>query len=267
MRLPVMIAGCVLLLTLAGCIAAPPPPMTSLPSDSFSAVPGTPVSLSGELRSQGAATAGTVSVVPASADEFAVVLTDFSTGAGTDLRLNLSPGKLVKGADGYSVDGDISYELPGTVDPSDPTQVFLFPMAAWPDSPTRSFTVYDYANRVAFGSAAMEPADVTLPAWASAHIRVVDGGTRPGASGALLPVGGDSLTTYVAAAGDTAADIAARFDVGLEQLVDEGGLRLGRYPEIFPNYRIQFGTPLIGPDYDCFFGSAPATKGESCYSS
>lgn len=221
--------------------------------------------MSGQFVSQGADTTGTVSIIAASDDQFAVVLRGFSTSAGPDRRLHLSPGLLTQGADGrYYVDSVGAYELPGSVDPADSEQVFFFPIGFWPEQEIRSVTIYAYAERVALGSAALSPAAVSVPGWASPHIAVADSGIRTGASGAMSP-SKPGAETYVAVQGDTASDIASRFGVGLEQLIDERGIRLGRYPTLQPGDRILFGTPLTGHDYDCFFGLVPASKGTSCY--
>ena len=92
----------------------------------------------------------------ASENEFEITLTGFSTGPGDDLRLNLSPGSLEKKADGYfSVTDNMQYELPGKIDPASTNQTFVFAIPSFPMDTIRSFTVYDYANRTAFGSAAL----------------------------------------------------------------------------------------------------------------
>ncbi|MEP6481286.1 MAG: DM13 domain-containing protein [Rhodoglobus sp.] len=266
---PLGIIGAVTLVAiLCGCTSGAPDlaARTATPSPSAGAVGAEHVSLSGSFVSQAATTTGTVSILETSDKEFAIVLTDFSTGPSTDLRINLSHGALVADADGiYSVEGDARFELPGTIVPTDPDQLFVFPLGAWPEGDVESFTVYDYANRVAFGSAALLPADVSLPPWASAPITVTDSGTHTGATGTALPAG-KLVDTYVVANGDTASDIASRFQVGLEQLIDDGGMRLGSNPTISPGDRIQFGTPLTGANYDCFFGlGAVPPKGRSCY--
>ncbi len=106
--------------------------------------------------SQGASTEGTVTVAQSSPTEFTITLSGFSTGDGDDLRLWLNPGALVKGDDGYySAEGNTQFELPGTVSPSDPEQIFTFPITALPEG-IQSLTIYDYANRVAFGSAPLD---------------------------------------------------------------------------------------------------------------
>ncbi|CAN5126485.1 hypothetical protein BH11ACT4_BH11ACT4_25660 [soil metagenome] len=97
--------------------------------------------------------------------------------------------------------------------------------------------------------------------------KVVDRGTNSGAMGDTLPTGQHAaVETYVVVNGDNAWDIARRFGVGEEQLIDEGGSRLGAQVTIYPGDRIYFGDPLTGKDYDCFFGQGPAAgKGKSCY--
>lgn len=108
-----------------------------------------------------------------------------------------------------------------------------------------------------------EPTGSGSSLWESTSTSVDDSGHRSGASGDVSAPGTDEMT-YVVAEGDTASDIAARFAVGLEQLIDEQGQRLGRYPSIFPGDRIQFGAPLTGDDYDCFFGLDESTVGAGC---
>jgi hypothetical protein len=113
--------------------------------------------LSGEFVSQGAETRGTVTIAQTSATEFTITLTDFSTGEGADLRPWLSSGVLTKGPDGaFWVDSDSQLELPGNIDPSGPDQSFVFPLYALDSLEPRSFTVYNYADRIAFGSASLE---------------------------------------------------------------------------------------------------------------
>jgi len=113
--------------------------------------------------------------------------------------------------------------------------------------------------------------DADVPPWMSTPRQVTDLGPRPGATGPTLPSGSPDVETYIVREGDTASDIADRFDVGLDQLLDENATRLGVYPTIYPGDRIQFGSPLTGADYDCFAGKftpAPGSvrsKGESCY--
>lgn len=109
------------------------------------------------------------------------------------------------------------------------------------------------------------PTGQEMEPWESLPQSVDDSGQRAGASGDVLSAGSDEMT-YVVAAGDTASDIATRFGVGLEQLIDEQGKRLGTYPTLAPGDRIQFGTPLTGDDYDCFFGVKEGSPRESCYS-
>jgi hypothetical protein len=109
------------------------------------------------LVSQGAETTGTVTISATSDTEFTIALSNFSTDAGDDLRLWLSEGELVQGDDGfYYVAGDAQLELAGTIDPSDLEQSFVFPISALSDWDVRAFTVYDYANRTALGSAALD---------------------------------------------------------------------------------------------------------------
>lgn len=101
--------------------------------------------------------------------------------------------------------------------------------------------------------------------WESTPQAVQDSGQRNGASGEVVSPGTGHMT-YVVASGDTASDVAARFDVGLEQLIDEQGQRLGKYPTLTPGDSIQFGAPLTGDDYDCFFGlGEPNVAGGTCY--
>lgn len=104
-----------------------------------------------------------------------------------------------------------------------------------------------------------------LPPWSSTPGKVSDSGTRSGATGQVLNAPASDM--YVVTEGDTPSDIALRFDVGLEQLLDENGDRLGASPTIYPGDRIQFGIPLTGKNYDCFFGLiSSGGKGQSCYS-
>jgi hypothetical protein len=150
-----------LLVALAGCASVPDPEPMITPS-ATSTPDLTPPSLgaaavSGTFVSQGAPTEGTVSISQTSDKEFEIKLTDFSTGAGDDLRIWLSPGALEKDAGGhFSVAGERQYELPGKIDATQTDQVFVFPLTSFPQETVRSFTVYDYANRTAFGSATLE---------------------------------------------------------------------------------------------------------------
>jgi hypothetical protein len=259
------LVAALVLLDIVGCTPTPSRAPDSVgPSPTGNSISDSHLPLSGGLVSQGAATQGTVSLIP-NGDEFAIVLSGFSTRDAGDLRIHLSTGPLVTGSDGYQyVDDQNELEMPGTIDPSDPSQIFVFPIAFWPAA-VRTFTVYNYADRLAYGSASLEPAAVSLPPWASAPITVVDSGTRPGATGGASP-SSSAVQTYTIAPGDTASDIAARFDVGVEQLIDENDVRLGRYPELQPFDRIRFGTPLTGKTYDCFFGTIPSQgKAQSCY--
>ena len=109
------------------------------------------------------------------------------------------------------------------------------------------------------------PAEPDSSPWESTPQAVSDSGSRPGATGPVTG-GGTAQMTYIVTEGDTASEIAARFGVGLEQLIDGEGKRLGDYPTLGIGDSIQFGAPLTGDDYDCFFGLAePRAKGESCY--
>ena len=109
------------------------------------------------------------------------------------------------------------------------------------------------------------PAEPNTAPWESTPRPVDDSGARVGAAGEVTDGGTDAMT-YVIAEGDTASDIATRFGVGIEQLIDGDGQRLGDYPALHVGDRIQFGAPLTGDDYDCFFGLAePRGTGESCY--
>lgn len=154
-----MLPASLFVLALAACTYAPPVPAvteTSSPTATATATAADPLPLSGEFVSQGASTEGTVTVAQTAPTEFTITLSGFSTGAGDDLRLWLNPGALVKGDDGYySAEGNTQFELPGTVSPTDPEQVFTFPIGALPEG-IQSLTIYDYANRVAFGSAPLE---------------------------------------------------------------------------------------------------------------
>jgi hypothetical protein len=149
------------MLTLSACTFAAPEPVVSetsspTPAATATATAADHLPLSGTFVSQGASTEGTVTVAQSSPTEFTITLSGFSTGDGDDLRLWLNPGALVKGDDGYySAEGNTQFELPGTVSPSDPEQVFTFPLAALPEG-IQSLTIYDYANRVAFGSAPLD---------------------------------------------------------------------------------------------------------------
>ena len=162
MRLLSLVTVSLVVLVLAACTFAPPDPAvteTSSPTATAATAQTTAVDrlpLSGEFVSQGASTEGTVTVAQSSPTEFTIMLSGFSTGDGDDLRLWLNPGALVKGEDGYySAEGNTQFEFPGTVSPTDPEQVFTFPLAALPEG-IQSLTIYDYANRVAFGSAPLE---------------------------------------------------------------------------------------------------------------
>ncbi|CAN5235004.1 hypothetical protein BH09ACT5_BH09ACT5_10870 [soil metagenome] len=150
-----------LTVVLAGCSAAPAP--TQPPSRTPSAAPSAPPSAasqlpkSGQFVSQGATTGGTVELAAISDKEFTLTLTGFSTGPGDDLRLHLSTGELVQGADGfYYVDDGNVLEVEGKVEPDAPTQTFTFPLDYLDFGDFRSLTIYDYANLTALGSAALD---------------------------------------------------------------------------------------------------------------
>ena len=159
MRAILLSAATLAILTLSACTFAAPDPVvteTSSPTATATAPAADRPPLSGEFVSQGASTEGTVTVAQSSPTEFTITLSGFSTGEGDDLRLWLNPGALVKGDDGYySAEGNTQFELPGTVSPTDPEQVFTFPIAALPEG-IQSLTIYDHANRIAFGSAPLE---------------------------------------------------------------------------------------------------------------
>ena len=119
--------------------------------------------------------------------------------------------------------------------------------------------------RVKASDSLPEEPEQELAPWESTARAVDDAGARPGATGEVSGEGTEAMA-YVVADGDTASDIAERFGVGLEQLIDQAGQRLGDYPTLTPGDTIQFGAPLTGDDYDCFFGLAePHAAGESCY--
>jgi hypothetical protein len=153
-----------LLLALAGCTAPLPGPdqPSALPSATPSSSPsGAPtfaqrLPLTGTFVSQGATTTGTVSIEDVGDGTFAITLSGFSTGIGDDLQLYLSPRPLQQDKDGhYFVDGDW-YVVEGKVESSIAEQSFTYPSDLRflpPD--IQSITVYDYANRTAFGSAAL----------------------------------------------------------------------------------------------------------------
>lgn len=54
------------------------------------------------------------------------------------------------------MEGDSQFELPGAIESSAAEQSFVFPIEYLPDVAIKSFTVYDYANRIAMGSAALD---------------------------------------------------------------------------------------------------------------
>jgi len=158
MRLATPTFGLVLALSLAGCSAESGDAAQSAPAraDTESATASEQLPLSGDLVSQGTRTTGTVTLTAATDTEFTLTLSGFSTGPGDDLRLQLSPGELVKGADGYySINDNTRIELEGAVDPQAPEQTFSVPMMVLDTWQVRSFTVYDYANRTALGFAAL----------------------------------------------------------------------------------------------------------------
>jgi hypothetical protein len=159
MRAILLSAATLAMLTLSACTFASPDPVvteSSSPTATATATAADRLPLSGTFVSQGASTEGTVTVAQNSPVEFTITLSGFSTGEGDDLRLWLNPGALVKGDDGYySAEGNTQFELPGTVSPTDPEQVFTFPIGALPEG-IQSLTIYDYANRVALGSAPLD---------------------------------------------------------------------------------------------------------------
>jgi hypothetical protein len=159
MRKAGVVSALLAVLVLAGCTTGQLPVVpspTNTPSAERSPKPADQLPKSGDFVSQGATTTGTVTIASISDDEFSITLTNFSTGPGDDLRLRLSPGELVQGSDGfYYVDGS-TLELPGNVDPNLASQTFVYNASALAFGEFRSFTVYDYASLVAFGSAALE---------------------------------------------------------------------------------------------------------------
>jgi Electron transfer DM13 len=168
MRKAVFISALFVSLALSGCTGQvaqrdPTPSVANTPTVE-SPAPLTPDSVvgvgqlpkSGDFVSQGAATAGTATLTSISEYDFSITLDNFSTGPGDDLRLRLSTGELVQGADGnYYVDGN-SLELPGDVDTTLSNQTFTFGSESLTFGEFRSLTVYDYTNRVALGSAALD---------------------------------------------------------------------------------------------------------------
>ena len=152
MRFSIPAAILVLTIALTGCASEASPAETN----AVESVPSEQLPLYGELVSQGSRTVGTVTLAASSDSEFTLTLSGFSTAPGDDLRLQLSPGELVKGEDGYySIDDNTRIEVEGTVDPDEPEQSFTVPLMVLDAWQVRSFTIYDYANRVALGSAAL----------------------------------------------------------------------------------------------------------------
>lgn len=87
----------------------------------------------------------------------------------------------------------------------------------------------------------------------------IDSGATVGATGPVASAP-DSQLIYTVASGDSAAQIAARFNVELDQLVSADGERLGSYPVIHPDDVIGFGARLSGEARDCFYGLPDSTK-------
>lgn len=81
----------------------------------------------------------------------------------------------------------------------------------------------------------------------------VDGGAYFGANGPVVIEDG-VIVQYTVVPGDIPIEIAHRFGLGLDNLENADGVKLGRYPNIYPDDVITFGTSLSGDEYDCFFG-------------
>jgi hypothetical protein len=130
----------------------------STPAASAAPQPFPQLPLAGEFVSQGGTTAGSVNIERDASGTITISLSGFSTEAADDLRMHLNTGSLVTGADGISyVDGGVQLELAGPVDPGAATQQWVYPTPAVRFDPIRSITIYDYATRTAWGSAALAP--------------------------------------------------------------------------------------------------------------
>jgi hypothetical protein len=111
--------------------------------------------MTGTFQSQGTTTVGTVTVATDTSGKATVTLSDFSTGPGTDLRLDLNTGTLTRQSTGiWIVESGSQFEI-GNVDPSEQTQTFPLPEPQTVLPQIHSVTIFDYANRIAFGSAAL----------------------------------------------------------------------------------------------------------------
>lgn len=155
---PALIAGA-LAAGLTGCTYSDPgseagSTPTNSPSSSANPRPSiTPVTLEGNFQSQAAVTSGlaTIRVTEAGA---VLQLTDLSTEPAEDLRLMLSPGRLIP--DGKGELGLSSAELidlgPISDDPSHRIDMDTRMWSSIP-SPVRSVVIYNYADRTAYGTA------------------------------------------------------------------------------------------------------------------
>lgn len=150
-------AGVFFALAITGCTAATSAEMVQTPAVSAanSAPPSTaPLSkvLSGTFVSQAVPTSGEVTVTQ-TPDSLVVELEDFSTSAGEELFLTVSPGAMTKNADGYNVINEPTVYMLEKLRSTTGTQSYdlSYMIDFFPEA--QSVTIYNTTTREAFGSA------------------------------------------------------------------------------------------------------------------
>ncbi|WP_235423652.1 DM13 domain-containing protein [Pseudarthrobacter chlorophenolicus] len=113
------------------------------------------MTLQGQFQSQGATTTGTATIRVTESGA-ALQLEDFATGPGDSIRLMLSPGTLRPGPTGKpELSSSTLIELgPLRLDRTGSQRIDLEP-GRWESmpEPVRSVVIYNYAGRVAYGTA------------------------------------------------------------------------------------------------------------------
>lgn len=158
-------ATVVLAAALTGCTAAAPEPTPVEPASSAVlaqplAAPTTvtplPTEWTGTFVSQGAATAGTITIRRVG-EKLTLTLTNFSTGHGEEnaVTVTLNPGSMTKDADGSYVVEDPTQYVAATLKSSTGDQSYDLPMPASTLPELHSATIFYSLGRVSFGSASL----------------------------------------------------------------------------------------------------------------
>lgn len=151
---------CLLASGLAGCTYTESAPEPAREPSQPSATPmgspaAVPLTLQGQFQSQGATTTGTATIRVTESGA-ALQLEDFATGPGDSIRLMLSPGTLRPGPTREpELSSSTLIELgPLRLDRAGSQRIDLEP-GRWESmpEPVRSVVIYNYADRVAYGTA------------------------------------------------------------------------------------------------------------------